>query len=96
MLIVCRWDKTTYDAAKKDREQMEKKFMPDARQMVTKERGSIREQALRLRKGEDAWKQQVPSEEDEWEDVGEEVEVEQDVKVPRVRELRHAVPIGRK
>jgi hypothetical protein len=24
------------------------------------------------------------------------VEVEQDVKVPRVRELRHAVPIGRK
>jgi hypothetical protein len=44
MLTVCRWDKTTFDAAKKDREQMEKSFMPDARQMVTKERGSIREQ----------------------------------------------------
>lgn len=75
------WDKDTYDAAKKEREEAEKIFAHDYRQQPAKERTSMAEQAKALLSGKDPWKQQAP-ERDEWEDDGEAVEVEQDVEVP--------------
>ncbi|RDW69839.1 hypothetical protein BP6252_08859 [Coleophoma cylindrospora] len=77
------WDKDTFDAANKDREEQEKQFRPDSRKEPTKERKSIAEQAKALLEGKQKW---VPNKivEDEWEDVGEEVEVETDVDVSKV------------
>lgn len=77
------WDKDTYDAANKEREEAESVFAWDARQKPTKERDSIAEQAKALLSGQEAWRQTPPR--DEWEDVGEAVEVEQDVEVPPVQ-----------
>lgn len=49
----CRWDKKTYDAAKKDRDANEASFRPDAREKPSGERKSIAEQARALLAGKD-------------------------------------------
>ncbi len=79
--MMCRWDKETYDAAQKDRTEHEEVFKSDYKMKPTKERGSIAEQAKELLKGKETWKQ-TPKK-DEWEDGGEEVEVEKDVQLPK-------------
>jgi len=91
-----RWDKTTYDAANKDRDEQERGARPDAREQPTKERKSIAEQAkdiLSQRKGEVTAVlqkaklskiQKARAEAEEWEDVGDAVEVEQHVELPRI------------
>ncbi|TVY84685.1 Mitochondrial 54S ribosomal protein L23, partial [Lachnellula suecica] len=71
------WDKDTYDAAKKDNEANENSFRPEAREKPSAERESIAEQAKALLKGEEKWRTTTT----EWEDDGDAVEVEQDVKV---------------
>jgi len=73
----CRWDKDTHDAAKKDREATEATFRPDIREKPTAERKSIAEQAKALLRGEDTWTPAAS----QWEDDGEAVEVEKDVKI---------------
>ncbi|KAE8447164.1 hypothetical protein EG329_010995 [Mollisiaceae sp. DMI_Dod_QoI] len=77
------WDKDTYDAAKKEREEAESAFAWDVRTKPTKERESMAEQAKALLSGKEAWKQ--TPQRTEWEDVGEAVEVEQDVELPPVQ-----------
>ncbi|KUJ06766.1 uncharacterized protein LY89DRAFT_790162 [Mollisia scopiformis] len=77
------WDKSTFDAAAEGRKEEESVYRWDARMQANKERGSIAEQAKALQSGEDSWKQTPVR--DEWEDVGEAVEVEQDVQVPPVQ-----------
>ena len=54
---------------------------PDAKEKPTKERASIAEQARALLEGKEKWKPAL--ERDVWEDVGEAVEVERDVTLPR-------------
>lgn len=54
---------------------------PDAKQKPSKERLSIAEQARAILQGKKVWKPTL----DTWVNVGEEVEVEKDVKVPRLR-----------
>ena len=77
----CRWDKETYDAAQKDQEDFTASLRPDAKEKPTKERASIAEQAKALLEGREKWKSSA--EKDVWEDVGEPVEVEKDVQLPR-------------
>jgi large subunit ribosomal protein L23 len=77
-----RWDKDTFDAAQKDRSEQEEMYRPDFREKPTRERASIAEQAKALLEGKDKWRQ--TPQDDEWEDVGEEVEVETDVQLPKV------------
>jgi len=79
-LLGFRWDKTTYDAAQKDRKEQEDAFRPDAGRKPTKERTSMAEQAQALLKGKEKWRP-TPT---EWEDVGEAVEVEADVTLPKM------------
>jgi large subunit ribosomal protein L23 len=74
-----RWDKKTYDAAQKDREIQEEQFRPGFREKPTRERASIAEQAKGLLKGDEKWRNTPVA--DEWEDVGDAVEVETDVDV---------------
>ncbi|TVY25331.1 54S ribosomal protein, mitochondrial [Lachnellula hyalina] len=71
------WDKDTHDAAKKEREATEATFRPDIREKPTAERKSIAEQAKALLRGEDTWTPAAS----QWEDDGEAVEVEKDVKI---------------
>jgi large subunit ribosomal protein L23 len=79
---LCRWDKDTFDAAQKDRKQQEEMFQRDFREKPTRERASIAEQAKALVEGKQSWR---PTPKDsEWEDDGEEVEVEKDVQLPKV------------
>ena len=54
---------------------------PEAKTKPTKERASIAEQARALLEGKEKWK--PTREQDVWEDVGEAVEVEKDVTLPR-------------
>jgi len=75
-----KWDKTTFDAAQKERGDQEAAFRPDARQQPTRDRDPIAEQAKALLKGEEKWRQTTT----QWEDVGEEVEVETDVNLPKI------------
>lgn len=80
-----RWDKETYDAAREEREEAQSEFNFDARQKPnTKQQESIAEQAKAVLRGKNPWKKEP--ELDEWEDVGEAVEVEQDVQVPPVKQ----------
>ncbi|KFY44092.1 hypothetical protein V495_03636 [Pseudogymnoascus sp. VKM F-4514 (FW-929)] len=72
------WDKKTYDAARDEQKADQESNQPTFKKQPSRERESIAEQASRLLDGTDAWKSK-----DEWEDVGEEVEVEQDVVLPR-------------
>jgi large subunit ribosomal protein L23 len=77
------WDKGTYDAAQEQREKEQSQFAWDAPTKPTPERESIAEQAKALLSGKEAWK--PTPQRDEWEDVGDAVEVEQDVEVPPVQ-----------
>lgn len=77
-----KWDKKTFDQAREGREVQEGQFRPDARQKPSRERESIAVQAKRLLKGEDRWRTGNPKA-DGWEDVGEEIEVETDVVLPK-------------
>jgi large subunit ribosomal protein L23 len=80
-----KWDKKTFDAAQKEREENEKQFRPDGRQIPTKERASIAEQARLLLQGKEKWKTgNTRREWSEWENVGEEIEVERDVQLPKL------------
>lgn len=72
------WDKKTYDAAKEEQKSDQELNQPTIKKQPSRERESIAEQAARLLEGKDAWKPK-----DEWEDVGEAMEVEQDVVLPR-------------
>jgi large subunit ribosomal protein L23 len=78
---VCRWDKSTFDAAQKDREMQEETFRPDFREKPSRERASIAEQAKALLSGEERWRPTPRN--DEWDIEGEEEEVETDVQVPK-------------
>ncbi|KAF4634510.1 hypothetical protein G7Y89_g3591 [Cudoniella acicularis] len=71
------WDKSTFDAAQKDREETESSFRPDYREKPASDRGSIAEQAKALLRGEEKWKPSL----NDWEDDGDAVEVEQNVKI---------------
>ena len=53
-------------------------MQPDARKQPNKERDSMREQARALLKGEEEWAK------NEWENDGEEIEVERDVDVNKI------------
>ncbi|KAL3426881.1 54S ribosomal protein L23, mitochondrial protein 1 [Phlyctema vagabunda] len=76
------WDKEVFDAAQKDRDQMERQFNPQSRQDPSPERASIAEQAKALLEGREKWKPNV--QEDEWVDDGEPVEVDADVDVNKI------------
>lgn len=76
-----RWDKETYDAAQKDQEEFQASLRPDAKKRPSADRASIAEQAKALLEGKEKWKSTV--EQEVWEDVGEAVEVEKDVTLPR-------------
>jgi len=76
-----KWDKKNYDAVKAYREDQESPFRPNARQIApTKERDSIASQAKAMLKGKEEWKPTGSI----WENVGEEVEVETDVQLPKI------------
>lgn len=76
---MCRWDHSTYTAAQKEREVLEAEFRPGFREQPARDRASIAEQAKRLLKGDDQWRSTPKG--DQWEDVGEEVEVETNVDI---------------
>lgn len=75
------WDKKVFDAEQKDRKERQDAMRPDASNRPTKERKSIAEQAQAILDGEDSW--QTGNTRSEWENVGEEVEVETDVQLPK-------------
>lgn len=64
-----------------ERESNSKLTRPEARKEPTRERGSIADQAKALLRNKEKGRRN--SAEDEWEDVGEAVEVEKDVKLPK-------------
>lgn len=78
----CRWDKETFDAAKRDNERHQEALRPDAKTKPSQERVSIAEQARALLEGREKWKG-GESKERVWEDVGDAVEVEKDVRLPK-------------
>jgi large subunit ribosomal protein L23 len=83
-LVKYRWDKETFDAAKKDNEQQQAALRPDAKTKPSQERVSIAEQARALLDGRERWKGRGDeARERVWEDVGEAVEVEADVQLPK-------------
>ena len=75
------WDKDMFDRAKRAQEKERDSYRPDAVEKPTGERDSMREQATRLLSGQDTWEPLAPEARVEWEDVGEPVEVETDLKV---------------
>lgn len=78
-----QWDKDTYDAAQKEQEEFSKSLRLDAKEKPSKERAGIAEQARALLEGKEKWKSSAEVTRDIWEDVGEAVEVEKDVTIPR-------------
>jgi large subunit ribosomal protein L23 len=76
-----KWDKSVYEATKKERESYEKQLQPDASRLVPTDRSSIAEQAKALLKGDGHWK--TGNLNDKWVDGAEEVEVETDVEIPQ-------------
>jgi large subunit ribosomal protein L23 len=83
-LVADRWDKETFDAAKKDNEQFQAALRPDSKMMPSKERVSIAMQARALLERKETWKGKTGTPlESVWDDVGEAVEVEQDVQLPK-------------
>jgi large subunit ribosomal protein L23 len=76
-----RWDKKTFDAANKDRTQQEEMFRPDAREKPSRERDSIAQQAKALLQGKESWRS-TPKD-NEWNEDGEEIDVETDVELPK-------------
>lgn len=77
-----KWDKKMFDEAAKDREENEELYRPDAREKPTRERKSMKEQARELLEGKESWRGERT--EEQWEDVGEAVEVESEVEVAKV------------
>jgi large subunit ribosomal protein L23 len=77
-----KWDKKVFDAEQKDRGERQDARRHDASLRPTKERKSIAEQAQALLDGEDSW--QTGNKNSEWENVGEEMEVETDVQLPKI------------
>ncbi|KAF7870037.1 hypothetical protein EAF04_004821 [Stromatinia cepivora] len=75
------WDKEGLKKRQEHEEELQAEQYPDAKQKPSKERLSIAEQARKILQGKEKW---APTR-DTWMNVGEEVEVEQDVKVPRTR-----------
>lgn len=75
----CRWDKETFDAAKRDNEMQQATLRPDAKTKPSQERVPIALQAKALLEGRVGG----AVEERVWEDVGDAVEVERDVELPR-------------
>ncbi|KAI9646845.1 mitochondrial 54S ribosomal protein YmL41 [Ciborinia camelliae] len=73
------WDQDGVKKRQKYEQEAQEARYPDAKQKPTKERLSIAQQAREILQGEKKWK----STQDTWVNVGEEVEVETDVKVPR-------------
>lgn len=73
------WDQKTFQAAQADRTQEESAMRPDARREPAKDIDLIGAQAKALLSGKEKWK---PTPE-EWEDVGDAMEVETDVTVPQ-------------
>ncbi len=78
MLTTNSWDKETFAAGEQEQEDFQRSMQPDARKQPNKERDSMREQARALLKGEEKWAKT------EWENDGEEIEVEQDVDVNKI------------
>jgi large subunit ribosomal protein L23 len=79
-----RWDKETFDAAKGDNEQHQAALRPDAKAQPSTERVSMAQQARALLEGREKWEgKSGRSEERFWEDVGDAVEVEKDVQLPK-------------
>ncbi|EKD17452.1 mitochondrial 54S ribosomal protein uL23m [Drepanopeziza brunnea f. sp. 'multigermtubi'] len=84
------WDKKTFDAAKKDREQTSEVYNPEYRLKPARDRESIAEQAKSLLKGETTWQSDPYStraQRNEWVDDGEPVEVDQHVEVPKLEKV---------
>ncbi|KAI9679411.1 MAG: hypothetical protein M1817_005433 [Caeruleum heppii] len=76
------WDKSTFDAIQDAQETERNSYKPDANQKPAADRDSIAEQARRLLRGEEKWRDRKDGRGVEklvWEDVGEAVEVETDV-----------------
>ncbi|CAD6446412.1 85fc0672-98e5-4fbe-9ee6-0dcaafcfb538 [Sclerotinia trifoliorum] len=75
------WDKEGLKKRQEQEQELQAEQYPDAKQKPSKERLSIAEQARKILQGKEKW---APTR-DTWMNVGEEVEVEQDVKVPRLK-----------
>ncbi len=74
------WDKKTFEAAKEDQEEAQKVLDPATKKKPTPERGSFKEQADAMLAGEEEWK---PTKWAGWEDVGEPIEVDAGVELPK-------------
>lgn len=75
------WDNKVYKGTMKERVAYEESMAHDASTHLPKDRISIAEQAKLLLKGENSWKS--GNTKNEWINVGEEVEVETDVQLPK-------------
>lgn len=75
------WDKKTFDAAQEDQKAMMDTINPESKKKPSKDRLSMREQAKLLLDGEEEWKSTRWS--PRWEDVGEAVEVDAGVELPK-------------
>ncbi|ATZ56114.1 Bcmrp20 [Botrytis cinerea B05.10] len=75
------WDQEGVKKRQEYEQELQAGQYPDAKQKPSKERLSIAEQARKILQGKEKW---APTR-DTWMNVGEEVEVETDVTVPRIR-----------
>ncbi|KAG9230135.1 hypothetical protein BJ875DRAFT_385810 [Amylocarpus encephaloides] len=73
------WEKETKDALDEDQKKKQDQAAPDYREKPSHERKSIAEQAKDILAGKDVWSTEATK--PTWEDDGEEVEVEKDVKI---------------
>jgi len=76
------WDKEVFDMAQEERRELEDAYRPEAREQPTKERASMRDQARDLLEGREKWRS--GNRDARWKDVGDEMEIETHVDVPRV------------
>ena len=74
------WDKKTFEAAQEDQKASQEVLDPETKKKPSKERDSIKEQAKALLAGEEEW---APTRWAGWEDVGEAVEVDAGVELPK-------------
>lgn len=74
------WDKKTFEAAKEDQEASQAVLDPATKKKPSLERDSIKEQAKAFLDGEEEWQ---PTKWAGWEDVGEAVEVDAGVELPK-------------
>ncbi|KAH8585548.1 hypothetical protein B0O99DRAFT_646678 [Bisporella sp. PMI_857] len=80
-----KWDKKTYDAAQEARTEEEEMMHRDARQKPSRERKSIAQQARQLLA--DAERRTRGESKSQWENIGEEVEVETNVEIPHLERI---------